>query len=92
MKNASDHPIRGSMQSVTQYDTADSRDAANYNRNFWAFAPINPHRAYTDGYRVRMAWQMIHHLRCATPGSRCTGCIWKMKCGLTQMRAGWQCR
>jgi hypothetical protein len=38
---------------VTQYDTADSRNAANYNRDFWAFAPINPHSAYTDGYRVR---------------------------------------
>jgi hypothetical protein len=53
MSNTSDHPIRWSMQSVTQYDTADPRNAANYNRDFWAFAPINPHSAYTDGYRVR---------------------------------------
>src|SRR5205814_1069011 len=53
MSNTSDHPIRWSMQSVTQYDTADSRNAANYNPDFWAFAPVNPHSAYTDGYRVR---------------------------------------
>lgn len=53
MKNAAEHAIRWSMQSVTQYDTADSRTQANYNRDFWAFAPINPQSAYADGYRVR---------------------------------------
>ena len=57
MKNAAKHGIRWSMQSVTQYDTADSRTysatQANYNRDFWAFAPVSPQSAYTDGYRVR---------------------------------------
>ena len=53
MKNATEHPIRWSMQSVTQYDTADVRNPAIYNRDFWAFAPISPHGAYIDGYRVR---------------------------------------
>jgi hypothetical protein len=57
MKNATQHAIRWSMQSVTQYDTADSRTysaaQANYNRDFWAFAPVNPQSAYADGYRVR---------------------------------------
>jgi hypothetical protein len=53
MKNASGHPIRWSMQSVTQYDTADARDPVKYNHDFWAFAPINPKSAYIDGYRVR---------------------------------------
>ena len=57
MSNTSDHPIRWSMQSVTQYDTGDSRTysatQANYNRDFWAFAPVNPQSAYADGYRVR---------------------------------------
>ena len=53
MKNATGHPIRWSMQSVTQYDTADARDPAKYNHDFWAFAPINPHSAYIDGYHVR---------------------------------------
>jgi hypothetical protein len=53
MKNATDHAIRWSMQSVTQYDTADARDPIKYNHDYWAFAPINPHSAYTEGYRVR---------------------------------------
>jgi len=53
MKNATEHPIRWSMQSVTQYDTADAQNPVKYNRDFWAFAPTNPHSAYSDGYRVR---------------------------------------
>jgi len=53
MKNASGHPIRWSMQSVTQYDTADARIPAKYNRDFWAFTPVNPKSAYVDGYHVR---------------------------------------
>lgn len=53
MKNASAHSIRWSIQSVTQYDTADASDAAHYNRSFWAFAPTNPHSAYLDRYHVR---------------------------------------
>jgi hypothetical protein len=52
MKNATGHPIRWSMQSVTQYDTADAHDPARYNRDFWAFTPVNPKSAYIDGYRV----------------------------------------
>ena len=53
MKNASGHLIRWSMQSVTEYDTADATDPVKYNHDFWAFAPINPKSAYIDGYRVR---------------------------------------
>jgi hypothetical protein len=53
MKNATDHLIRWSMQSVTQYDTADARNPVKYNHDFWAFAPINPNSAYADGYHVR---------------------------------------
>ncbi len=53
MKNATDHRIRWSMQSVTQYDTADARNPVEYNHEFWAITPINPHSVYTDGYRVR---------------------------------------
>ncbi|HMK22948.1 MAG TPA: hypothetical protein VK466_11490 [Terriglobales bacterium] len=53
MKNISDHPIRWSMQSVTQYDTADLSNPENYNHSFWAFAPVNPHSAFPDGYLVR---------------------------------------
>jgi hypothetical protein len=53
MTNATAHEIRWSMQSVTQYDTADSATPALYNHDFWAFAPLNPQSAYIDGYRVR---------------------------------------
>ena len=53
MKNATSHDIRWAMQSVTQYDTADSQSPDNYSHDFWAFAPINLRSAYTDGYHVR---------------------------------------
>jgi len=53
MKNASERAIRWSMQSVTQYDTADSRNPQDYNHDFWAFATVNRQSAYLDGYRVR---------------------------------------
>jgi hypothetical protein len=53
MKNSSTHPIRWSVQSVTQYDTADATDPAKYNHDFWAFTPANPQTAYLDGYHVR---------------------------------------
>lgn len=54
MKNSSDHPIRWSMQSVTQYDTASADSSNTYNRNFWAYSPINPTSAYDGGFRVRL--------------------------------------
>ena len=53
MKNVSAHPIEWSMQSVTQYDTADRSAAGNFNRNFWAFTPANPNSAYLEGFHVR---------------------------------------
>ena len=53
MKNATRHPIRWSMQSVTQYDTSDVHNPAQYNRDFWAFTPLNPQSAYFTGYQVR---------------------------------------
>ncbi|MBV8050439.1 MAG: hypothetical protein JOZ80_04585 [Acidobacteriaceae bacterium] len=53
MKNASAHSIRWSIQSVSQYDTADRRDPAKYNHEFWAIAPTNPHSAYVGDYWVR---------------------------------------
>lgn len=53
MKNATEHDIRWSMQSVTQYDTSDPRNPQDYDHDFWAFAPVNPQSAYLDGYRVR---------------------------------------
>jgi hypothetical protein len=53
MKNASDHPIKWSMQSVSQYNTSDAADPATYNKDFWAFAPVNPHSAYFTQFQVR---------------------------------------
>ena len=56
MKNATDHPIRWSVQSVTHYDTASAVSPRTYNRDFWAFAPLNANSAYVDGYRVRLGF------------------------------------
>jgi hypothetical protein len=53
MKNISTHNIRWSMQSVTQYDTADPQNPKDFNREFWAFTPINAQSAYLDGFHVR---------------------------------------
>jgi hypothetical protein len=53
MKNISDHPIRWSMQTVSQYDTADAQDPATYNKNFFAFTPANPHSEYFTQFQVR---------------------------------------
>lgn len=53
MKNASPRPIQWSMQSVTQYDTADLQTLGAYNKDFWALTPVNPQTAYLDGYHVR---------------------------------------
>lgn len=53
MKNAVSRVIRWSMQTVTQYDTADRANSQEYNRDFWALAPLNPQSAYFNGYQVR---------------------------------------
>jgi hypothetical protein len=58
MKNISGHPVEWSMQSVSQYDTAD-RSAVNqgapsqFNREFRTFAPANPASSYLNRYHVR---------------------------------------
>lgn len=53
MKNASGHSIEWSMQSVTQYDTADASSPTRMNRNFWTFTPANPSSSYLNRYHVR---------------------------------------
>jgi hypothetical protein len=53
MKNVSARPIEWSMQSVTQYDTADLQTPSAYNKEFWAFTRVNPRSSYLDGYHVR---------------------------------------
>jgi hypothetical protein len=53
MRNISSRPIRWSVQSVTQYDTADAEHPEQYNQSFGAFAPLNQASAYPNGYFVR---------------------------------------
>lgn len=53
MKNITGHPIDWSIQSVSQYDTADPRDKSQYNHQFWAFTPVNPNSSYLQSYHVR---------------------------------------
>jgi hypothetical protein len=51
--NASGHPIEWSVQSVTQYDTADAKDPARHNKELWGFSSANPASAYLNRYHVR---------------------------------------
>jgi len=51
--NATKHPIEWSVQSVTQYDTADAKDPAHHNRDIWGFSSANPTSSYLNRYHVR---------------------------------------
>ncbi len=51
MRNASARTIEWSMQSVTQYNTADASGKAN--TNIWAFAAANERSSFPAGYFVR---------------------------------------
>jgi hypothetical protein len=53
MKNTTGHSIEWSMQSVSQYDTADSGAPTQINHNFWTFTPANRSSAYLNRYHVR---------------------------------------
>jgi hypothetical protein len=53
MQNKTGHVIEWSMQSVSQYDTADSTTRSHANRNFWTFTPANPSSSYLNRYHVR---------------------------------------
>ena len=53
MKNTSGHPIEWSMQSVSQYDTADATDPAHHNKNFWGFTATNSSSSYLNQYFVK---------------------------------------
>jgi hypothetical protein len=53
MKNISGHSVEWSMQSVSQYDTADPNQRARQNRDFWTFTPANPSSSYLNRYHVR---------------------------------------
>jgi hypothetical protein len=58
MKNIAGHKLEWSMQSVSQYDTADHNlatpaVAARFNQDFHTFAPANPASSYLNRYHVR---------------------------------------
>ena len=53
MQNKTGHVIEWSMQSVSQYDTADHSAPSRRNQNFWTFTPANPLSSYLNRYHVR---------------------------------------
>jgi hypothetical protein len=53
IKNSSGHPIEWSVQSVSQYNTADAKDPSHHNRNIWGFSRVNPSSSYLNQYHVR---------------------------------------
>jgi hypothetical protein len=58
MKNVTGHTLEWSMQSVSQYDTANPNQSStdipvSMNRDFWAFTPANPSSSYLNRYHVR---------------------------------------
>jgi len=53
MKNTSGHPIEWSMQSVSQYDTADAKDSVHHNKIFWGFTATNSTSSYLNQYHVK---------------------------------------
>ena len=53
MKNITGHTINWSMQSVSQYNTADESSPSGFNHNFWTFTPANPRSSYLNRYHVR---------------------------------------
>ena len=53
IKNASGHHIEWSVQSVSQYNTADAKDSSRHNQNFWAFSRTNSSSSYLNRYYVK---------------------------------------
>lgn len=53
MKNASAHEIKWSVQSVTQYNTADSSSENRPSSEIWAFTAANESSSYGGGYFLR---------------------------------------
>ncbi|MGC2170353.1 MAG: hypothetical protein WA623_03095 [Candidatus Sulfotelmatobacter sp.] len=53
MQNKTGHVIEWSMQSVSQYNTADPSAPSRSNRDFWTFTPANPSSSYLNRYHVR---------------------------------------
>lgn len=50
MKNVSRRPVRWAIWEVVQHDTADPKEPAKFNDDFWAYTPLNPHSAHPHGF------------------------------------------
>lgn len=53
MLNKTGHVIEWSIQSVSQYNTADPNNPSRNNPDFWTFTPANPSSSYLNRYHVR---------------------------------------
>jgi hypothetical protein len=53
IKNSTGHPIEWSVQSVSQYNTAEAKDPSRHNHNIWGFTKVNPASSYLNQYHVR---------------------------------------
>jgi len=53
MRNITGHSLEWSMQSVSQYDTADRSAPSGFNHDFRTFTPANPASSYLSRYHVR---------------------------------------
>ena len=53
MKNTTGHTVEWSMQSVSQYDTADPGAPSQMNHDFHTFTPASPTSSYLNRYHVR---------------------------------------
>lgn len=53
MKNVSGYPQAWSVQSVSQYNTADVQNPSQPNPDILGFTPVNPRSAYLNSYHVR---------------------------------------
>jgi hypothetical protein len=60
MKNTSGHTLEWSMQSVSQYDTADPGAPSRGNHNFRTYTPANPNSSYLNRYHVRFGQAENH--------------------------------
>jgi hypothetical protein len=53
MRNITGHSLEWSLQSVSQYDTADRSAPSGFNHDFRTFTPANPASSYLNRYHVR---------------------------------------
>lgn len=50
MKNISRRPVRWAIWEVIQHDTADPKEPAKFNDDYWAYCPLNPQSAHPRGF------------------------------------------